>query len=676
MGRHYYTHILWGLEQLFSCNKYAVRTVRILFAIGEKVEKCSTGNNPRDDLSKVFCSWYNVSALSIEQKIELAKTGVEKYPYFWDILYNQIGKNTSVWGNSEYIYREIGELEQYTYGDIFNFYVSYTKILLNNVNGDVIKLIKMLELLTECTDELFEDIKAYLNTLLPELSDSNKEQIKTALRKVVYKHRHFANAEWATSDARIGKIEEICLSITFNDLAFDFLYLTDSGETPIFNPVVFESNSDNYSKNEKAIAAAVCVEMKRFKESGIDLSHFLSLRKIETYSKIGIYLAKYYSDSNYDENILSAIVSSTYNSQIAVSYVCNCSDSSLTEVYKAIDYLRKDHYADEFFVAFIAVLPFDEKSQPYIRELPEESSKKYWSYFKRYQFNNKEVLNEAILNLLKYSNWEVLYMVMREYETMLSVDEILTIVSDSTKKMLIENHTIGSIEAYDIEEMLSIVYNRIDNEYENYPALFELEIRLFNVLGWGKMKCCQFLFANNANYYADLLLLLHDNNDSDNDLPTDQYMNLYSLERDIKFCPGASNNTINVDMLNSWINVFHHRLIEGGQELLFYRKLGKLFACSPIGTDGFFPHEAIRDKIEEIGTDELIHEFAFAIIYKRGIHTVTAGKDEYVLAQKYEKLKDKFEIRYPKTSKIFDIISKSYMNESVQDCIEAENEIY
>ena len=75
------------------------------------------------------------------------------------------------------------------------------------------------------------------------------------------------------------------------------------------------------------------------------------------------------------------------------------------------------------------------------------------------------------MNLLKYSNWEILYLVMREHETMLSVDEILTIVSDSTKKMIIENHTISNNEAYDIEEMLSIVYKRIDNEYENYPFI-------------------------------------------------------------------------------------------------------------------------------------------------------------------------------------------------------------
>jgi len=259
---------------------------------------------------------------------------------------------------------------------------------------------------------------------------------------------------------------------------------------------------------------------------------------------------------------------------------------------------------------------------------------------------------------------------------MLSVDEILTIVSDSTKKMVIENHTISNNEAYDIEEMLSIVYKRIDNEYENYPALFELEIRLFNVLGWEKMKCCQFLFANNANYYADILLLLHNKKGSDEKLPQDKFMTFYSLEQDIKFCPGANNNTINTGTLNSWINTFHIRLTEGGQELLFNRKLGKLFACSPIGTDGLFPHEAIREKIEEIGNDELIHEFAFAIIYGRGFRYVTAGKDEYLLAQKYEQLKKKFEIHYPKTSRIFDIISNSFMDQSVQDRIDAENEIF
>ena len=58
------------------------------------------------------------------------------------------------------------------------------------------------------------------------------------------------------------------------------------------------------------------------------------------------------------------------------------------------------------------------------------------------------------------------------------------------------------------------------------------------------------------------------------------------------------------------------------------------------------------------------------------MYTVTAGKDEYALAQKYDELKKKHEIRCPKTSKIFEIISNSYMNESILERQVAENEVY
>lgn len=65
MGRHYYINILWCLERLLLCKDYAVRVVRILFELGERINKCSAGNNPRDDISKVFCTWCNISALEI-----------------------------------------------------------------------------------------------------------------------------------------------------------------------------------------------------------------------------------------------------------------------------------------------------------------------------------------------------------------------------------------------------------------------------------------------------------------------------------------------------------------------------------------------------------------------------------------------------------------------------------
>lgn len=676
-GRHYYTNILWCLERLLPCKDYAVRVVRVLFELSNNIEKCSTGNNPRDDISKVFCTWYNVSALEIEDKIELAKIGVEKYPFFWDILYNEIGKNTTIFGNSTFTYRETDSIIPYTKRDLFRFYISYTHILLSHINGDLEKLIKLLDLLPNCTDELFIAIQDEMTTAITKLSDSDKEKIKTTLRKTIYHHRHFAKSNRAAPAERISKIEKICLEISFEDPAYDFLYLTESGDIPILNPVVYDSERD-YQKNKDAIKDVIVSEIIRFKEAGIDLGHFLGLRKINAYYYVGAAIAKYYCDSKYDHDILDIIIQSTNNPQIAVDYVYNCSTPSLSEVYQAIEYLRKNHFADDFYVAFISTLPFDEKTKVLINELPDEATKNYWSRFTRFNIENKDLLIEAVTNLLKYSNWNALSLIMHSQIEMFNTEEILTIISESSQKMIDEKATLGNNDCYFIKRLFSVVHQRIGDDFESYPILFELEMRLYAIIGWGNMKYCQFMFKRNANLFAEIIALtkVKDDGSYDKSLDSEKKQVLFSLERDIKFCPGEERGSINKDVLDKWVSEFKSCLENQHQSSLFYNEIGKLFAASPTGTDGIFPHEAIRDKIEEIGNEKLINSFALAIIYGRGLHNVTGGKDEYKLGEKYAEISRKLSVRYPKTAKIFGIISRSFYNESEYERKRAESSIF
>ncbi len=678
MGQHYYTHILWSLERLLPCKDYAVRVVRILFELGEKIDKCSTGNNPRDDISKVFCTWHNVSALEVEDKIELAKIGAEKYPFFWDILYNEIGKNTIIFGNSSFTYRETDTIVPYTNRDLFCFYASYTQILISNISGDLEKLVKLLDLLPNCTDELFVLIQNEMTTAITNLSDSDKERIKTTLRKIIYNHRHFANSEWAAPADRIFKIEEICVGISFEDPAYDFLYLTELGDVPIFNPIEYDNDVKCYQKNKDVIKDVIVSEITRFKEAGIDLGHFLGLREIRSYYHIGEAIAKYYCNSKYDRGILDIIVKSTNCPQIAVDYVYNCFSSNLSEVYQAIEFLRKDHFADDFYVAFLSILPFDEESKILINELPEDSTRKYWSRFTWFKNDRKDLLIEAIDNLLKYSNWNAISLIMHSQMKMFNTEELLTIISESTQKMIAEKSTIGDNECYFIKQLFSAVHQRVGNDFEGYPTLFVLEIRSYSIIGWENMKCCQYLFKRNANLFAEILSVIYKRDDGSYDEITDEGKKrvFFSLERDIKFCPGEENGSINKDILNKWISEFKSRLEYQKQTSLLYGKLGKLFACSPTGSDGVFPHETIRDKIEELGNEELIESFALAIINRRGVYMVTGGKDEFKMGQKYAEISKKLSIRYPKTARIFRIISNNYFNESERDRKIAETQIY
>jgi hypothetical protein len=393
---------------------------------------------------------------------------------------------------------------------------------------------------------------------------------------------------------------------------------------------------------------------------------------------VGAAIAKYYCNSKYDHGILDIIIQSTNNPHIAVDYVYNCSTPSLSEVYQAINYLRKDHFADDFYVAFISSLPFDEKTKVLINELPDEATMKYWSRFTRFKLENKDLLIEAVDNLLKYSNWNALNLIMHSQIEMFNTEEILTIISESSQKMIAERATLGNNDCHFIKRLFSVVHQRIGDDFESYPILFELEMRLYAIIGWENMKCCHYMFKRNAYLFAEIISLIYKRDDGsyDESIDSEKKRVLFSLEREMKFCPGEENGSINKDILDTWVNEFKSYLEYQHQNSMFYDKLGKLFACSPSGSDGIFPHEAIREKIEEIGNEELMNSFAFAIIYGRGVHNVTGGKDEYKLGEKYAEISRKLLVRYQRTAKIFSIISKSFFTESEHERKIAETEVY
>jgi hypothetical protein len=95
-----------------------------------------------------------------------------------------------------------------------------------------------------------------------------------------------------------------------------------------------------------------------------------------------------------------------------------------------------------------------------------------------------------------------------------------------------------------------------------------------------------------------------------------------------------------------------------------------------MGYDGIFPHEAIREKIEDIRNEELNNSFASHIVYGRGVYNVTGGKDEYKLGQKYAEISRKLSVQYPETAKIFSKISNSYFDQSELERKIAETEVY
>ena len=56
---------------------------------------------------------------------------------------------------------------------------------------------------------------------------------------------------------------------------------------------------------------------------------------------------------------------------------------------------------------------------------------------------------------------------------------------------------------------------------------------------------------------------------------------------------------IDEDELRGWVESFKSMLEKQKQSKLLGHELGRLFAYSPVGVDGYYPHEAVRSIIEE-----------------------------------------------------------------------------
>lgn len=677
-GKHYYTHILWSLEQLLQCKEYVVRSVNVLLTISDNVDKCSIGNNPREELSKIFCTWYNVSALEKQEKIELASIAIEKHSYFWDILYNVVENTETVSSNSKFLYRETKEITQYTHKDQFDFLIEYTKLLISKNDYILSRLIKLLKICPRFTSELFENIQTKTLQILGQLCDSDREKIKTELRKIIYEHRHFANAEWAAPEERVSQIENLCLSISFDDAAYDFLYLIDSNEIPILHPVIVDSTEDYYSKNQQAIESVIEKEFMRMKSLNISLEHILKLSNFDSYTSFGISIARYYCNFNYDDATLDIIIDASGNCHIAIDYVTSCMSTNKNAIYDAVKHLRINHFADDYYIAFLSILPLNEKNKFYVTELPEKSSEKYWKRNVFYKFESKELLFFTIENLVKHSNWTVLFTLLNDHSSLLCVEELINILLNSINQIIMMNQPIGSHEGYLLKQIISNANTRIREDFDNYPNLLILEIKLSNVIGWNSMKSTQHFIKRNANIYAEIISHIYKRDDGEvNDkVDSDNAKNFYHLEHMMKFCPGEENGNINKNILNNWIETFKICLTNQGQSSLFYHLLGKLFSYSPTDIEGKFPHKYIREVIEEIGNDELIESFEIAILNSRGAFYGSEGKEEYNYAQKYRDIGDDFQIRYPKTAKIFYNLSNRYLMDSKHERNLAENSFY
>lgn len=683
LGRSNYTHILWATEMLLGDEQYAARAARWLLEISNSVEKCSCGNNPRDIISKIFCLWYNAAAISLEDKQYLAKEALGKYNYFWDILFEQIQHiGGSIIPNQEFSYRkDAADMDKSPYlSDAYKQRIAYYELLFKHMNSNTEKWLKIAHLFPQITDEMLDTAVEALKIDLETMRDSDRESIQYTLREIVYRHRFFACADWKADESRIAQIESICNSISFEDECYNFLYITKSKDIPIARPVPYiEKNYRRYhDDNEEKRQQIIKEELLKFKEKRLDIIHLLELARVDVSYEFGYAIAEFYSDGKYNEEILKKMLSAPHVYKVISGYIRWCYRYDSKEILSPALALV-DGYDDnnELFCSVLEIPPLNYELIAMLDEMSAEKQQGYWTNsFWTHNFSfSQELLDYVMRKLFEYGLWRKALDLLHHFRKQLSISTIIENMESIILQINKESANINDMTNWKISEIISYVETTVAGNYEQHPQLFALEMKLVLIIGWENSKCVQYYMKRDARLFADIInkAFIQKNDES----PTDEEINIrmtyYRMYDNIHFCPGETNGQIDRSVMENWIRDFKNCLEINNQSESFHSVLGRLFAYSPIGTDGFMPHETVREMIEKYGNGRLENSYLITTVNNRGVHTVTSGETEHKMATKYRKIAAEFRVRCPKTAEIYDALARMYEGESMHDRERAEN---
>lgn len=152
----------------------------------------------------------------------------------------------------------------------------------------------LLSIYDEVDPDIRKKIKEKLLFEIAQMDDDERLIIKNNIRRVVYKHRYFASAEWAMGEDLIGEMLDILDSINFTQQEYDFEYLfRPSYDGIILDPVPYDVD-DKRDINESKTKDLLVKKINEFKENNYSLELLSKLCAKEKSSYLGRVLSGYF----------------------------------------------------------------------------------------------------------------------------------------------------------------------------------------------------------------------------------------------------------------------------------------------------------------------------------------------------------------------------------------------
>jgi hypothetical protein len=343
--------------------------------------------------------------------------------------------------------------------------------------------------------------------------------------------------------------------------------------------------------------------------------------------------------------------------------------------------------AAEDVVQLLVLAPFRRSTWKLVDTLSEANQTKYWSEVTPEWIHDADAENnEAVERLLKAERPRAAFSCIQFHPAKHDAQVLFRLLSAMAKGGK-DRPGEYRLEHYYVEE----AFKHLDSS----PALTldekaGLEFAYLDVLARPWDRQGQYGIPNLERYiethpelFVQAISWAYKRNDGGTDpaefqVPSERIADMaergYKLLEAIQRIPGHNDlDELAGDRLAKWISTVRQSCAQLGRSEIADICIGKLLSFAPVGDDGVWPCEPVRDVMEDIQSEPLMKGACTGVYNSRGAHwRGEGGEQERALAEKYRKWGQIIQVSHPfVSSKLLMDLAESYDHDASREDTEA-----
>jgi len=659
------TGLLWALEGLSWNPETLPRAAFVLARLAQVEINDNWVNKPIHSLESIFRAWMPQTAAKHEARVELMKRLADRFPEVtWKICVGQFGTYHAV---GHYSHKPRWRPDGYgfgepfpTWGPILEFRREMVEMALAWKEHTLGTLSDLVERLHDLDDSYQSRVWALIEVWAKDkASDADKAAMRDKIRVSTLSRRAAMRVK---KDGRLaalaGKAKEAYAALEPEGLLNKHAWL--------FRDTWVEESADelediekiDFQKREERIQK-LRVDAMREIHSQDGFAGLLELAERGKASwQIGVLAAKdLLSEQELQKFLRLALQPVLANNDSAYPYK-NMISGAVRAVSNGAnrEQILKSVGADlseEDMVRLLLLAPFGRGTWRLVDALGEEARIKYWTDVVPDWFRDfDEEANDGVERLLKAGRPRAAFACVRFHPEKLDPQTLYRMLSDVAKgggdrpgEYMLEQHNVEEAFKHLNSSPLLTLDQKAGLEFAFIDVLAQRWDKRANSYGIPNLE--RYVEAH-PELFVQAVAWTYKRNDGDADptelqVPPENVKNMaergYKLLEAIERIPGYDDlGVLKADRLGKWTSAVRKSCAELSRTEVADLCLGKLLANAPVGNDGVWPCEPVRQVMEDIQSEAMMRGAHTGVYNSRGVVSRGEGGDqERQLADKYRK---------------------------------------